>query len=67
MPRDRDRAASLLQHYLKTVWKAAGLQWNSDNDTEVDIILDAIEGMITDGVREHAENAPHLYPDGSTR
>jgi hypothetical protein len=33
---------SLLSHYLKTVFLAAGLNWNSDNDAETKSLIEAI-------------------------
>jgi hypothetical protein len=31
------------------------------------ILADALHEMVTDAVRDHAEDAPHIYPDGSSR
>lgn len=61
-----ERAEDLLRHYLETVWRKAGLAWENDNAREVGAIIDAITEMIDDAVRQHAENEPHLYADGSS-
>lgn len=29
-------ATTLLTYYMKTAWEAAGLSWDSDNDSEVE-------------------------------
>jgi hypothetical protein len=63
----RGRAADLLTHYLRTAFEGAGLKWDSDNSYEVDQLVDALHEMVVDEIQEHAENAPHLYPDGSAR
>ena len=39
-------AARLLKHYLRTAWRAAGLKWDSDNDAEVDGLVDDLKGEI---------------------
>jgi hypothetical protein len=58
-----DRAASLLQHYFRTAFQAAGLPWNEDNDAEVRSIVSNLTDVVYGAVREHAEDAPHPYPD----
>jgi hypothetical protein len=35
-------ATSLLTHYMKTAWEAAGLTWDSDNDSEIQELIEAI-------------------------
>jgi hypothetical protein len=66
----RTQAENLLVHYLRTVWEKAGLRWEGDNDAEVRSIVDALAEVATEAanhsVRQHQENAPHLYPDGSS-
>ncbi len=37
-----ESAKSTLRYYLKTVWEQTGLKWTSDNDAEVDDILQAV-------------------------
>lgn len=61
----QERAEHLLGHYLSTVFRAAGLSWNSDSYAEVGAIVDAIADMVRAGVEEH-RTADHVYPDGST-
>jgi hypothetical protein len=39
---DNDRATHLLIHYLKTVYKAAGLKWDLDNNAEVRELIEEI-------------------------
>lgn len=41
-------ATHLLSHYLRTAWEAAGLRWDSDNDSEVQQIIEAIKAMAKD-------------------
>ena len=66
MATNRDKAERLLRFYLRSAWKAAGLDWDSDRDAEVGFIIEALHGMVLDEIQEHAENAPHIYADGST-
>ena len=35
-------AIDLLNFYMRTVFKAAGLNWNSDNDVEIQELVKAI-------------------------
>jgi hypothetical protein len=63
----RDRAAGLLSHYFRTAFRAAGLDWDADYEAEMHILADALHAMVTDAVRDHAEDAPHIYPDRSSR
>jgi hypothetical protein len=35
-------ATHLLIHYMRTAWEAAGLNWDSDNDSEVEQLVEAI-------------------------
>ena len=48
----RTRAIRLLRHYLRTVWSAAGLRWDGDNDAEVGLLVDAI---IEAATQEHED------------
>lgn len=63
-------AASLLTHYFRTVFEAAGLEWNSDNTGEVEQIVHQLAAAAREQaeaeVRAHNENEPHLYADGSS-
>lgn len=38
----KDRAKSNLVWYIEKVWRAAGLNWDSDNVAEVEEIVEAI-------------------------
>ncbi len=38
----RAEAEGLLAYYLRTVWKAAGLEWQRDNTTEVAALTEAL-------------------------
>jgi hypothetical protein len=33
----------------------------------MNVLVAALHEMVTDEIQEHAEGAPHLYPDGSSR
>ncbi len=61
-----ERAADLLQHYLHRAYTAAGLPWGPDDDDGVEAIVTALCQAADDAVQAHAEEAPHLYPDGNT-
>ncbi len=64
------RVESLLTHYFRTAFEAAGLRWDSDHASEIGQLADAIEMAARDAAREvlaeHTESTPHLYPDGSS-
>ena len=47
MTTDKQRATSLLQHYLKFGLEAAGYRWDSDNQSEVADIVDSIIAAAT--------------------
>lgn len=66
MATPKRRAEDLLVHYFATAFRAAGLIWDSDNDSEVRQIIDAIDEMTDDSIRAHCENEPHLHRDGSS-
>jgi hypothetical protein len=38
----RERAEDLLVWYVRKAWEAAGLKWDSDNDSEVRVIVDSV-------------------------
>lgn len=38
----REQARRLLKFYLRQAYTAAGLRWDSDNDSEIDEIVDLI-------------------------
>jgi len=60
----RDKAAHML------VYRKAGVNWNSDNETEIQIAVDhiahAIAAEVAWQIGQHREEAPHIYADGST-
>lgn len=62
----KERVERLLCHYLHNAYTAAGLRWDGGNAAEVASIVDGIVELVDDAIREHAENAPHLYADGSS-
>jgi Mg2+ and Co2+ transporter CorA len=35
-------ATDLLTYYFKTLFKSSGLEWNSDNDAEIEALIEAI-------------------------
>jgi hypothetical protein len=59
------RAEELLIHYMRHAWRAAGLDWDPDNSSEMGVLLDAIQDMVRDEIRVHAENAPHHSAGGA--
>ena len=61
MTTDKQRATSLLQHYLKFGIEAAGYHWDSDNQGEVSDIVDSIIDAATATPAQPAE------PDALTR
>ena len=65
-----DAAADLLIFYMRRVWEAAGLDWESDNSAEirnlVDRLFDGAREVVNEEMRAHNENEPHIYRDGST-
>jgi hypothetical protein len=63
---NRYRAVDLLAHYLSTVFRAAGLDWDSDNNAEIENLMDLLIGVMREEIGDHVENAPHIHADGST-
>ena len=61
MTTDKQRATSLLQHYLKFGLEAAGYRWDGDNQSEVADIVDSIIDAATATPAQPAE------PDALTR
>jgi hypothetical protein len=60
---NEERAKRLLRHYIRMVWQAAGLVWDSDNDAEVDDIVDcliaaSVAEMETANERDYNEPSP---------
>lgn len=55
------QAAHLLKHYLRLIACRAGVNWNSDNDAEVDAI---IEGILNAARQQaHDEIEEWVQPD----
>ena len=48
-------ATDLLTYYLKTLFEANGLKWNSDNDTEMETLVEAIVGSSKSEIDEIKE------------
>jgi len=55
----REEIAHLLSHYFRTVFRAAGLRWDSDNDAEMGAIADAVVEIAKAEVSEHWRTDPH--------
>lgn len=64
MTTDQQRATSLLQHYLRMAVTASGQRWDSDNNAEVEDIVDSIIDAATATPAQPAEPA---QPDALTR
>jgi hypothetical protein len=47
----QDKAADLLVYYLRTVWGAAGLRWDEDNEAEVRNLVDWLGAAAEDAAR----------------
>lgn len=60
MSNSKQRAKRLLKHYMQMAVRASGLQWDSDNDAEVDEIVDC---LISAAVAEAREEAAEQYAD----
>jgi hypothetical protein len=54
MSASRQQAENLLVHYISRAWEAAGLNWDSDNDSEVRLIVDNLTEVAVAEVRESA-------------
>jgi hypothetical protein len=48
MSNNRERAKRLLKNYLRYGVKASGLKWDSDNDAEVEDIVDCLIDAVKD-------------------
>ena len=46
-------AKKILKYYLKMVWEKSGLKWDSDNDAEID---NMVENIIEEAVRSARED-----------
>lgn len=54
----RGAATHLLKHYFRLVAERAGVQWDSDNDTEVEAIVD---GILTAARQEFSRDSLYDY------
>lgn len=54
----RDRAADLLVHYFRAAFEGAGLNWDYDNRSEVEQIVDAIAAMSAEAVEAPPRGRP---------
>lgn len=50
--RRKGTAISLLCHYLKQVYESAGMNWDDDNQQEVEQLIDAIVNEATKGLED---------------
>lgn len=57
----KQRAKRLLRHYLKNLVEAQGHHWDSDNDGEVDEIVDCIIGASVEEAEEVEEIQPSEF------
>ena len=65
MNENNTMAAHTLKHYFRTMFEAQGLKWDSDNDAEIDgvvegIILTAYRMALTDA-RNERKGLAHQY------
>ena len=67
MTTDKQRAISLLQHYLKFGLEAAGYRWDGDNQSEVADIVDSIIDAAGQAVADVILAASSAQPDALTR
>jgi hypothetical protein len=42
MTTNQERAARLLKHYFRLIAQKSGIKWDSDNDSEIEQIVEAI-------------------------
>ena len=47
-----DRAVHLAQHYFRLIATRAGVPWDGDNDTEIEVLVDSIADTARAEVRE---------------
>ena len=66
MTTDKQRATSLLQHYLKFGLEAAGYRWDGDNQSEVADIVDSIIDAAGQAVADVILAAQPAQPDSQT-
>lgn len=54
-----NQAKSLLAHYMRLIARQAGVNWDYDNDTEIEIVVDLI---IEAAAEEAAKKVLRLLP-----
>lgn len=59
MSNSANRAKSLLAHYMRLIAKESGVRWDSENDTEVQEIVDLI---VEAAAEEAAKRVMRLLP-----
>lgn len=57
MTRAQQRLVGLLDHYFRTAFEAAGLDWDGDHSTEVEEMVDAMTDIVRDEIRVAAERS----------
>lgn len=45
-------ASETLVHYIETLWKQTNLNWNADNQAEVESIIESLESVIEESVQK---------------
>lgn len=64
------KATVLFTRYMRTAWQAAGLAWGAEQEAEtaeiIRLLMDEVNEEIDTAFTQHAEDTPHLYPDGSS-
>ncbi len=50
------RATHLLQFYMQQAYEAAGLQWGSDNDAEIEDLVECIVNAAQERIEEQDED-----------
>lgn len=53
----QQRATSLFSHYFRTAFKAAGLDWDGDHQSEIEEAVDALVDMVRDEIRMARDEA----------
>lgn len=59
MSSKQEKAADLLVFYMANAWKAAGLQWQGDNESETRAIVDLIVDAVSE--RDHSKAQRRRY------
>jgi hypothetical protein len=51
------RAAELAQHYFRLIAQRAGVNWDGDNDTEIDLMIGHIVDAAAERLRPQLDDA----------